>query len=192
MNGCAKNRECDDSLLLSRFNNREEGAFAKVYSHYYYNLLHLANKLFSDTTEQPEDVVQDIFINIWNNKRQKFDSLNGLKLYVYVSIRNKFKDYIKHQKHKERFRDVINSEDYFTVQVAESEVYSIIAESISLLPEECATVFRLHLDGWDVKDIALKTGKTESTVYKQKSRSIEILKDKLPMDKLYIILTLMT
>lgn len=180
------------AMLLEQFNDRKEAAFTKIYNLYFYEFLHLANKLFCGTVEQSEDVVQEIFINIWNNKKQKFDSLNGLKIYIYVCVKNRFRDYIKHLKHKETYHKSTSIEDYLTVQIAESEVYSVIAESVNMLPEECAAVFKLHLDGWNVKDIAQKLGKTESTVYKQKTRSIEILKTKLSENKLYIILVMLS
>lgn len=192
MSGVQKNMLENSDRLLKQFNGREEPAFTEIYNLYYYEFFHFANRLFCDTVEYSEDVVQEVFINLWKNKSQNFDSLNGLKLYIYVCIKNRFRDYIKHKKHEEKYRKVVYCEDYFTVQIAESEVYSIIAESVHLLPEECATVFRLHLDGWEVKEIAQRLGKTESTVYKQKSRAIEILKNKLSKDQLSILLIMLS
>lgn len=187
-----KNISVESTILLTQFNSREESAFTAIYNLYYYEFFHFANRLFCDTVEYSEDVVQEVFINIWNNKAQNFDSLNGLKLYIYVCIKNRFRDYVKHKKHEEKYRKIVLSEDYFTIQIAESEVYSILAESLHHLPDECAAVFRLHLDGWEVKEIAQQLGKTESTVYKQKSRAIEILKNKLSGDPLSILLIMLS
>lgn len=177
----------NEPLLLKRFNNREEVAFTEIYQLYYYEFFILTLKLFNEGKEFSEDIVQDIFIGIWNNKNRCFDSIEGLKLYIYVSIKNKLRDHAKHKKHVEQYKKIIKSEDLFTIEIAETEVYSVIVKSINLLPEECANVFKLHIDGWSVKEIAEKLQKTESTVYKQKTQAITILKNKLTKNQLIII-----
>ncbi len=47
------------------------------------------------------------------------------------------------------------------------------------LPAACAKVLRFHIEGWDVKEIAQKLGKSQSTVYTQKQKAIDVLKSKL-------------
>lgn len=82
-------------------------------------------------------------------------------------------------------------DDCFVIQVAESEILSIISQAVELLPEECSKVFQLHLEGWEVQDIALKLDKSESTVYKQRTRALNILKSKM-YNQLVVILTMIT
>lgn len=68
--------------LLEQFNKREEDAFCFVYEHFYNELYYFASKLFLDNTVLPYDVLQDIFLNVLENKKQ-FESFDLLKSYLY-------------------------------------------------------------------------------------------------------------
>lgn len=166
-------------VLLKRFNSRDTVAFNEVYEHHYDELIKFASRMFYNTTISEDDIVQDIYLTIWENKSIQFDSLIGIKAYIYVCIKNKFKNFITHNKHISQYNQNMLKDDYFVIQVAESEVMSVISQAIDLLPEECSKVFQLHLEGWDVQDIAAKLNKSESTVYKQRNRAIQILKNKM-------------
>lgn len=180
--------ELEQSLLLKRFNNRDSNAFGEVYSLYANELLYFTKRIYSDTDIAANDVIHDVFIKIWESERLKFASLPNIKGYLIVSIKNYFKDYIKHHQCVGKFnQEILNNEDAFISQVVENETLSIISQALDMLPIECARVFKLCIDGWEVKDIAQKLNKTSSTVYKQKQEAITILKEKLPKDKLFIL-----
>ena len=178
----------DSIPLLENFNNRELSSFGDVYTLLFTDLSHFASKVFYDSVVESEDVIQDIFINIWENRTKKFDSILGIKMYIYVCIKNKLKTHINHSKYVDTYNKSILNDDYFVIQVAETEKLSIISQAIDILPSECAKVFKLHLDGWEVKDISKELCKSESTVYKQKQEAIRILKIKFPHNKVLLLL----
>lgn len=177
--------------LLNQFNRRDSVAFNEIYKLYYNELTNFAGRLFYNTEVSVEDVIQDVYMNIWENNARKFDSLSGIKAYIYVCLKNKLKNYIAHSKHVNEYNRKMLQEDCFVIQVAESEILSIITHAINILPEECSKVFQLHMEGWDVQEIAQKLDKSESTVYKQRNRAIEILKKKMDKQLLLIILGLL-
>lgn len=179
-----------ETVLLNRFNSRDSVAFTRVYELYYDELIRFAGRLFFNTKVLEDDIVQDIYLTIWENKTILFDSLHGIKAYLYVCIKNKFKNHITHSKHINLYNQNMLKDNFFVVQVAESEVMSVISQAIDLLPEECSKVFQLHLEGWEVQDIAKKLNKAESTVYKQKNRALQILKNKMYL-QITILLILM-
>ena len=88
--------------LLEQFNKREEDAFCFVYEHFYNELYYFASKLFLDNTVLPYDVLQDIFLNVLENKKQ-FESFDLLKSYLYLSIRNRWKNEHKHTVAAQRY-----------------------------------------------------------------------------------------
>lgn len=154
-------------------------------------MLYFASNLYRNTTCTPDDVVQDIFLSLWENKKQKFDDFINIKAYLFVSIKNRFKDYCKHQKHIDHHAKLtLNNSDYLVSQMVEAEVFSFIEDAVGLLPEECRKVFMEYLNGLDVKEIAQKLNKSEYTVYKQRKTAIDILKTKLPKDKMLLIMLL--
>ena len=178
-----------DALLLARFNDRENQGFGEVYLYFHDELHYFAHKLFQGVNLTPEDVIQDIFVRIWEKKSPVFDSLHGIKAYLYVAIRNQYLKHLEHLKREDQYRRrMLLEEERFIVLVAENEVLSVLSTSATLLPEECAKVFKLCLEGWDIREIAEKLGKAESTVYKQKSEAIAILREKLTKDKFGIVM----
>lgn len=182
-----------DPLLLKHFNSRERYAFNQIYLMYFDDLIYFASNLFRNTATSPDDIVQDIFLNLWENKKQKFTGLINIKAYLFVSVKNRFKDYLKHQKHIDNHLAAARlNEDYFVFQVVETEVSSFLKEAVEVLPEECRKVFVEYINGLDANEIALKLNKSEFTVYKQRKTAIEILKNKFPKDKMLIIMFFLT
>lgn len=168
-----------DALLL-KFNSRENNAFCTIYELIYDELFHFTRNIYRDTEIAASDVIHDVFIKLWESRNVKFDTISSIKGYIYVSIRNKFKDYISHNQCIGKFNNSLKlQDDYLISQIAESETLSIISEAVKLLPKECAEVFKLFIDGWEVKDIAQKLNKAQSTIYAQKQEAISILKQKL-------------
>lgn len=180
----------DLDLLLIRFNNREVDAFTEVYNMYYSEILYYAKKLYYNTPISAHDTVQDIFVKLLERDGMKFSNLIKLKSYLYVSIKNAFMDYLSHDKCVDKFnRKLHENPNFFVSQMVESETLSIIAEALDVLPHECAKVFKLHLEGWNVKEISEKLGKAQSTVYTQKQDAIKLLKDKIKNNQLlYFVL----
>lgn len=180
----------ENYLLLKGFNDRELPAFESVYSILYDDLHHYAKMLYYDTGVEACDVVHDSFIQLWDSK-QKFEALINIKAFVLVSLKNSFKNYVSRQKYRDRQLKNYLDDDHFVVQVAETEIYSLINEAIDLLPEECVKVIKLTLEGWDIKEIACKLGKKDSTIYNQRREALKILKQKLPKEKLFLLLLML-
>lgn len=181
-----------ETLLLKRFNNRDVDAFSEIYLHYYDDLFYFAASLYSNTEVCADDVVQDVFLKLWELGRMNFPSMISLKAYLVISIKNRFKNYLDHRKHIEKHsKMLLLDEEYFITRVVETEFVSLFRSAVALLPEECAKVFTEYMNGLDVKEIAKKLNKSEYTVYKQKDRAIAILKTKLPKDKMLLIMLLL-
>lgn len=179
----------NDNDLLLKFNNRDKLAFSDVYSLFFNELYYYSCKLFKGCQVESEDLIQDLFVNVWSNNKVRFSSMEHLKNYLYLAIRNKFKDYYAHQKSIDEYEFVIrNDEDYHITTMIESEVYSAVNEAVSILPSECAKVFRLYTEGWEINDIAKKLNKAPSTVYNQRNRALSILKKELANQSFVILI----
>lgn len=178
------------TLLLGDFNSRETIVFGKIYSLLYKELYYFSSKIYDGTVVDPKDVIQDIFIKIWQKESLKFDNIYKLKTYLYISIRNSFRMYYQHNKMMSESADkIIYDNDLFITYTTEAEVVSIIPEALNLLPEECAKSFKLFIDGFSVKEIAEKLNKPQTTIYSQKEKAISILREKLSRDRfLFLIL----
>jgi RNA polymerase sigma-70 factor (ECF subfamily) len=182
-----------EPLILKQFNDRESRGFGEVYLYFHDELHYFANKLFQDGNLTPDDVIQDIFVHIWEKRETCFDSLNSIKSYLYVAIRNHYLKHLEHLKRVDEYREqMLLAEDQFVSLIAENEILSVLSTSVEFLPEECAKVFKLCLEGWEIKEIAAQLGKSESTVYKQRNEAIVTLRKKLTKDQLFFLLLLIS
>lgn len=177
---------------LSKFNDRDSEAFGEIYSLLYKELYYFINSLYKNTVIQPEDIIQDLFFQIWDDKKRKFTSISHLRAFMFVVIKNGYKQHYNHQKFVDKVHHAISADDdYMIFRAAEAEIFSALPPILDMLPEECAKSLKLSLEGWEVKDIAEKLGKQPSTIYNQRKEAISILRKKLSKDMLIVILSLL-
>ena len=179
----------EDDLILSKFNDRDGIAYSDIYTLIYKSLYYYAYSLYKETNIDCEDIIQDVFLNIWENKRLKFETIGKIKSYIFVVIKNKFLEYCRHQKFANRaIAESVKDNDFFVIQAVEADVYSIIPEALNMLPSDCAKSFKLFIEGYSVKEIAIKLDSPLSTIYSQKEKAISILRKKLPKYKLLLLI----
>ena len=140
--------------------------------------------------EIAEEIVQDIFIYIWDN-RSKIQIHTSIKSYLYTSTRNKSIDYIKSKYARINF---VNEEySYGTVEhsnplssLEENELSSIVTKAIEDLPEKCYIIFSMSRYG-DLtnKQIAQELNISEKTVEAQITIAIKKIKSKI--EKYYVL-----
>ncbi len=170
----------DERLYLERFNRRDSVAFGFFYEKLYNDLYYYASKLYRNTEVSADDAIHDIFVSLWGSKNIKFESVQKLKAYIIISIKNRFRNYLDHQRSNGRYvKFYTDNNKSFITDIAEIEILSSINNAMEMLPAECAKIFRLHIEEWEVKEIADRLGKAPSTVYAQKQKAITILKRKL-------------
>ena len=183
--------EKEEAILLKNFNRRIEKDFGKVYSLFYNDLFYFAAKLYQHTEVEPRDAIHDIFLNLWQSASLKFEHLTDIKAYLFVSLRNHFKSYVRHHQYiKEYEASLLLDKDQFEVDIIESETLSTIHHILELLPEESAEILKLFLNGWKAEEIAQKLGKNKQTIYNKKSEAIAYLKNKLSKDSLLLLFIL--
>ena len=183
--------EKEEAILLKNFNRRIEKDFGKVYSLFYNDLFYFAAKLYQHTEVEPRDAIHDIFLNLWQSASLKFEHLTDIKAYLFVSLRNHFKSYVRHHQYiKEYEASLLLDKDQFEVDIIESETLSTLHHILELLPEESAEILKLFLNGWKAEEIAQKLGKNKQTIYNKKSEAIAYLKNKLSKDSLLLLFIL--
>lgn len=186
------NSNLDMQSLLDKFNNRDCGAFSELYSVLYKELYYFSNSLYRNTNIETEDVIQDAFFNIWDDRKRKFTSLSHLRAFLFVVIRNSYKRHYNHAKIVNKATNtLLEDDDYMIYRAAEAEIFSIVPQALNLLPTECARSLSLLLEGYDIKEVAQMLGKKTSTIYNQRKESLSILRRKMKNDSLYFLLLFM-
>ena len=142
-----------------------------------------ANKYLSDM-ETSKDVVQEVFIKVWEQKIQ-YINFYAVKSLLYKSVRNKCLDVLKSKYHKMGLLssdiedDHMMTEDFFLTQLTVVETYSQLEAAIKKLPEKCEKIIRLTLNEYTNKEIAEEMCISKNTVKSQKRIAYDKLRHSL-------------
>lgn len=157
--------------------------FESIYNQHLTGLLAYALKFVDEQVAR--DMVQDIFINLWNRPPQLTGSLRS---YLYTSVRNASLDYLKSQKVKERYINQrliqlqIEEAEYYQVHesILEQDRLDMIREEINRLPVKCRSIFELsYYEDMKSSEIALKLNLSVRTVQNQLYRGLTILRNNI-------------
>lgn len=154
--------------------------FKSLFDTLYPSLCLFANKYLHDM-DMSKDIVQEVFIKIWN-KKLSFKNHNAAKSYLYTSVKNHCLNYLKSKNYKMSRHatgiDIakIQTDDYFIEEMLTIETYAQLHKAIKTLPEKAAKVIQLALNKYSTNDIAEELAVTTSTVRTQKSIAYKKLK----------------
>lgn len=153
----------------------DEQAYEELYGMFYAPLLHLA-QAFVKSRQLGEEIVSDVFINIWERRRQLL-SVNNLTLYLYTSARNTALNYLKKQK-KERFHSLDNAAAVIKDRemnpeqlLITAEMLKKIQEAVRQLPPKCKLIYQLvkedglkYREAAGVLNLSLKTVEAQMAI----------------------------
>lgn len=168
--------EQDEILFIEAINRQEPKAYQTLYRLYYRALVNYAMRFIS---KQDEDVVQDLFVSMWNKKIQ-FASYVSFRTYIYNAVYNAVLNVIKHQEVEQRYVDLVKNEDELDFPEADyqkEEVYRQLYLAIDRLPKKCREIFLMYMDGKKNEEIAQILSISIETVKTQKKRAMRFLKD---------------
>jgi RNA polymerase sigma-70 factor (family 1) len=172
-----------DEQLLAFVKKHDVAAFTEIYNRFRGLLYIYARKITNDGVNA-EDIVQDIFIKLWDN-RASLVLKSSLSSYLYTAVRYKFFDLVAHQKVRsdyaalfQRYLDV--SENPVEEYINEKELTLLIEREVANLPDKMRQIFELSRNnGLSHKEIALQLGIAEKTVKNQVNNALKTLRTKL-------------
>jgi RNA polymerase sigma-70 factor (family 1) len=159
-------------LTLKQYNN----VFKKQYS-----ALCLFSNKYIDNLEISKDIVQEVFIKIWEDQIE-FQDDNTIKSYLYTSVKNKSFNYVKSKEFKSTgplpVKDIaeLENDPFYFRELAIAETSSLIEKAVSTLPAKCALIIRLSLEGLSNAEIAEELGLAVNTIKAQKKIAYKRLK----------------
>lgn len=156
-----------DAVLIHHLQSGDEAALTVLY-HKFWQPLFMASYNILKDKELCEDVIQDIFMNIWHN-REKLEIHTSLKSYLYACARYQVFNQIKKNKDKIRVElfEELNTRFQNTTpetQLMHEELVKHINMVVNNLPEKCQLVYKLsreeqlsHKEIAERLDISAKT-----------------------------------
>ncbi len=171
----------EDHIFLQKLAEKHMAAYQYLYEQYY-RILTLYAMKFVDDQSVAEDMVQDLFINIWE-QGNTFINISAFKSYLYNSIRNSALNHIKHLSVKEKYAKNIKGKDSgvfdLDLEIEQQEIYKLVYQLVESLPDKCREVFELHLQGKKNSEIAEVLKISVETVKTHKKRAIKKIKSKV-------------
>jgi RNA polymerase sigma-70 factor (ECF subfamily) len=166
-----------DKQLLELLKNSNEASFMEIYDRYGEKLFAIAYN-YSKHKETAEEVVQDVFLSLWNRR----NTLEIKSLSAYLATAAKFAIFARLR--KEYRRKWLLTKDW-APEMAESEEAAIharflkeyIDQAVGALPEKCRIVYRYSRENnMTIPEIAQNMHLSPNTVENHLSRALKILR----------------
>jgi RNA polymerase sigma-70 factor, ECF subfamily len=163
--------------LAMRIKLGDEQAFELFFRKYNIRLCAFANK-FLDDPEESQEVVQDMFVKIWE-AREEIDPENSLKSYVFKTVQNLSLNRLRRKKVESRYIEIyklvyIDNQEFSAHEsLLGKELEAHIVHTIKKLPSECRKIFDLsRSEGLKYKEIAETLNISVKTVETQMSKAL--------------------
>ncbi len=174
-------------------NEKLYGQFRSVFEKYYQPLCNYAYSFTKDKSTS-EDIVQEVFLRIWEIKQDLIGS-DSIRYYLFTAVRNKCLSFIEAKKKSAVLLtddigaslQTIAGEDQ---EAQPADAYSLIRKGLANLPPKCKDTFLLsRIGNLSYKEIAASMGISVKTVENQIGKAIKILRDFMKEQKVLSFLT---
>lgn len=174
--------EFTDLELLTKLKSGDEKAYTEIYHRYKAKLyLHVYKKLGDQ--QQADDVIQDVFTELWL-KKETIQASN-LAGYLYTAVRNDILDIISHQDVESAY--IVSLQTYIEQGEAITDhrlrtrmLIDLIDKEIGELPEKMREVFEMSRKMYlSHREISKKLNISEKTVKNQINNALKILRGRL-------------
>jgi RNA polymerase sigma-70 factor (family 1) len=152
--------------------NDDTFAYKELFVSFYNPLLRFAVTLVK-SREQAEEIVSDVFINIWE-KRKRINGITNLKVYLFIAVKNTALNYLSRQ--NKNLTDSVDEAGmefksiYFDPEqlMVTAEMVARIKAAIEELPPKCKLIFKLiKEDELKYREVAEILGVSVKTVESQ-------------------------
>jgi RNA polymerase sigma-70 factor (ECF subfamily) len=168
-----------DAALIDRLIQRDEAALAALYDRYAVLLSSVLNRILRDT-QAAEEILQDIFFQLWRTASQ-FDSSRGsLPAWLMVIARNRAISHLRRRNPaagEELLDGMATSPVNIETAASQKQLMSRIKGALENLPtEQRAAIELAYFEGLTHSEIAERTGDPLGTVKTRLRSAVETLK----------------
>ena len=158
-----------DRALLARVRNRDQSAMAQIFDHYSGMAYAIALRVLTDSG-QAEDVVQDVFFQIWQNPKIFVPERGSLGAWLAVVIRNRSIDIIRRRKPSQPVEHLV---------LADSTDFASGVEREDILGRVRGIVKGLPAEQRESLELAFFSGLTHAEIARQKGEPLGTVKTRI-------------
>ena len=181
------------NLIIKQLQDGNEKVFEQIVREYWPRMFKFA-LIYTQNNETSQELVQDTFLVLWNNRAILKDNTN-LITYLMVVLRNKCLNLLEQTRIRKLYIEEIDDETIYqranlyvlqdeASQIVESEdLHKAIERALSKLPDKTREIFMLsRYDGLKNQQIAETKNISQKTVEYHISKALQILKEELPQE----------
>ena len=177
-----------DELLVKLLRVDDEGAFTEIYRRFWKNLFKAGQaKLKSD--EIVEEVLQEVFLNLWEKRATvQIENLGG---YLFTTLKYQIISHYRKQMLADRYSEYIFTKPDSHIQLIDNDVHfkeiiAIFEDVLQQLPEKTRKIFQMsRVEFKSTREISEAFDMPERTVEYHITQSLKLLrlqlKDFLPI-----------
>ena len=161
----------------------DEAAFALIFYHYVRRLQPFVYSM-TRSEEATEDIIQEVFLDIWARRVQMRD-IDNYQAYIFTMSNNRVYAFLKQRARQYQSLEAVEDTRASATPGAEELLdykasRELIEQAIEQLPPQKKLIFRLSRDGGlSHEEIARKLDLSKSTVNNHLTESIRLIKEYL-------------
>lgn len=172
----------EETAPLFSKSREDKELFDEIYMRYWEKLFLIANKHLKDP-EAAEDIVHDIFLSLWNNRKKV--KVNQLEHYLVTAVKYQVLTQIKKRSYAQKYVSytAMAGPARLAPEISDAvhnrRILELVYKEIDLLPEKCKLIFQYSREeGMTSKEIAEILNISKKTVDNQIHKALEHLKFK--------------
>lgn len=183
----------EELFIFKRMSEGDEKAFRFFFDKYYSDLCNFVNQ-YINNPEMAEELVQDIFVYLWE-KKSDISLHTSVKAYLFLASKNKCLNYLRNTKSKIRLLEKYQNENKAVQSTSDlflesEELKEILDKSINSLPNRCREIFLLSRQSeLSHKEIADKLNISPKSVENQIGIALKKLRNGLRpyYDRIFVL-----
>ena len=154
---------------------------------------------FVNDKDLSEDIVQDVFLYVWENREKLYVS-DGFHSYLFQSAYTRCLDYFKknlsiekyhshtYEKYLEDYQNLLKGDDSVIEELSVKDFYRHLYELLEHLPAQRREVFILtYIKGLTAKEVAEQTRMSQRTVESHLYLALRFLKGHMSRNDYYML-----
>ena len=168
------------SEVLEQLTEGNESAFKQIYDRYWLSIYKTV-KRYTKSPEVAEDIVQEIFTTLWNN-RSSFKEVINLEYYLITMAKNLTYKTLRKMAFEKTVKNHWSAEDLQAENSANSAILDqqyaqLIQQAVRLLPSQQKQIFHMaKVEGLSHKDIAAQLKISRLTVKTHMAKALRSIR----------------
>ena len=184
-----------DTRLVESLKKGDLNAFNDLFAKYNKKLYYFA-KGYLHSKEDAEELVQEVFIKVWENRKELKQDLS-FKSFLFTITYNAIFNHYKKKSRENKYLDQIltdytNETNETSKQVEYDNLLELAEQAIEKLPDKRKLVFKLsRYEGLSNKEIAGQLHLSKRTIENHIQQALKSLREQLGKELLFAILFLL-